>query len=145
MEFSVSFYGHEELDNMSHRGSPDRDTAPPSVNSQNRYEIIPATRTSASQNVLWTLAYLMLPKADRLPTYQLIHVEARIVDVDIVPHNEVAFKLTTDSISTLLKYHKDMHCHLSEIEQQPKMWHDHFVQAINKFVYRTDVSALELH
>jgi hypothetical protein len=83
--------------------------------------------------------------------HQLIHIEAYIVHVDMVLRNEVAFKLTTDSIDALVEYHQEIHCidakantyEWSEKEQQCKKLHEDFVQAINKFVYRTHVSALE--
>lgn len=113
---------------------------------------------------MWTLTSLMLPKApeselrkDSNPlvqaifNYQLIHVEAYIVHVDMVLRNEVAFKLTPDSIESLIEYHKDIHCvdiaantyNWSEKEAQVTKLHEEFIQAINKFVYGTHVSALE--
>ncbi|KAI0128935.1 hypothetical protein BJ170DRAFT_682722 [Xylariales sp. AK1849] len=122
------------------------------------------TETLSNSNALWTLTSLMLPKApeselrqDNNPlveamfNYQLLHIEAYIVHVDMVLRNEVAFKLTPDSIETLIEYHKDIHCvdakagtyEWSEKEQQAKKLHEDFIQAINKFVYRTHVSALE--
>ena len=119
------------------------------------------TETLSSPNAIWTLASLMLPKLpeadmptdpnDALFSYQLIHVEAYIVHVDMVLRNEVAYKLTADSIEALVEYHKEIHCvdakanthDWSEKEQQCKKLHEDFVQAVNKFVYRTHVSALE--
>ncbi|UNI14412.1 hypothetical protein JDV02_001042 [Purpureocillium takamizusanense] len=117
--------------------------------------------TLSSPNAIWTLASLMLPKLpdvempkdplENLFSYQLIHIEAYIVHVDMVLRNEVAYKLTTDSIDALVEYHKEIHCvdakantyEWSEKEQQCKKLHDDFVQAINKFVFRAHVSALE--
>ena len=122
------------------------------------------TETLSSPNAIWTLASLMLSKApdselrkdsnplvEALFNYQLIHVEAYIVHVDMVLRNEVAYKLTPDTIESLIEYHKDIHCvnakastyDWSEKEQQCKKLHEDFIQAINKFVYRTHVSALE--
>lgn len=122
------------------------------------------TETLSSPNAIWTLTSIMLPKApeselrkdsnpliEALFNYQLIHVEAYIVHVDLVLRNEVAFKLTPDSIETLIEYHKDIHCvdisentyNWSEKEQQIKKMHEEFIQAINKFVYRTHATALE--
>lgn len=122
------------------------------------------TETLSSSNAIWTLTSFMLPKApdselrkDNNPlieaifNYQLVPVEAYIVHVDMVLRNEVAYKLTPDSIEALIEYHKDIHCvnakagtyEWSEKEQQVKKLHEDFVQAINKFVYRTHVSALE--
>lgn len=119
------------------------------------------TETLSSPNAIWTLASLMLPKHpeaempadpnDALFAHQLIHVEAYIVHVDMVLRHEVAFKLTTESIDALVEYHEEIHCvdqkantsDWSEKEQQCKKLHEDFVQAINKFVFRTHVSALE--
>ncbi|KAH7329229.1 hypothetical protein B0I35DRAFT_39507 [Stachybotrys elegans] len=119
------------------------------------------TETLSSPNAIWTLASLMLPKfpeadmpedpMESLFNHQLVHVEAYIVHVDMVLRNEVAYKLTTDSIDALVEYHKEIHCvdakantfDWSEKEQACKKLHEDFVQAINKFVFRTHVSALE--
>lgn len=122
------------------------------------------TETLSSSTAIWTLTSLMLPKApdselrkdsnpliEALFNYQLLHVEAYIVHVDMVLRNEVAFKLTPDSIESLIEYHKDIHCvdisantySWSEKEMQVKKLHEEFIQAINKFVYRTHVTALE--
>ncbi|KAK3692378.1 hypothetical protein B0T22DRAFT_373442 [Podospora appendiculata] len=122
------------------------------------------TETLSSPNAIWTLASLMLPKApdselrkdsnpliEAIFNFQLIHLEAYIVHVDMVLRSEVAFKLTPDTIEALTEYHKDIHCvdakantyDWSEKDQQCKKLHENFVQAINKFVFRTHVSALE--
>lgn len=122
------------------------------------------TETLSNPNAIWTLSSLMLAKApdadlrqdsnplvEALFNYQLVHVEAYIVHVDMVLRNEVAFKLTPDTIEALIEYHKEVHCvntkakthEWSEKDQQCKKLHEDFVQAINKFVYRTHVTALE--
>jgi hypothetical protein len=122
------------------------------------------TETLSLPTAIWTLTSLMLPKApeselrkdpnplvEALFNYQLIHIEAYIVHVDMVLRNEVAFKLTPDSIESLIEYHKDVHCvdisantyNWSEKEVQVKKLHEEFIQAINKFVFGTHVSALE--
>ncbi|KAL1882770.1 hypothetical protein VTK73DRAFT_895 [Phialemonium thermophilum] len=122
------------------------------------------TETLSSPNAIWTLASLMLPKApdadlkkdsnplvEALFNYQLIHIEAYIVHVDMVLRNEVAYKLTPDTIEALIEYHKEIHCvdakantyDWSDKEQQCKKLHEDFIQAVNKFVFRTHVSALE--
>ncbi|EJP66806.1 hypothetical protein CRV24_008375 [Beauveria bassiana] len=117
--------------------------------------------TLANKNAIWTLASVMLPKlpeadmptdyAENLFSHQLIHIEAYIVHVDMVLRNEVAYKLTTDTIDALVEFHKEIHCvdakanssDWSAKELQCKKLHDDFVQAINKFVFRTHVTALE--
>ncbi|KAL1839075.1 hypothetical protein VTJ49DRAFT_1876 [Mycothermus thermophilus] len=122
------------------------------------------TETLSSPNAIWTLASLLLPKApeadlrkdsnplvEALFNYQIIHIEAYIVHVDMVLRNEVAYKLTPETIESLIAYHKDIHCvdakantyDWSDKEKQCKKLHDDFVQAVNKFVFRTHVSALE--
>jgi hypothetical protein len=122
------------------------------------------TETLSSSTAIWTLTSLMLPKApdselrkdsnpliEALFNYQLIHIEAYIVHVDMVLRNEVAYKLTQDSIDSLIEYHKDIHCvdisantySWSEKELQVKKLHEEFIQAVNKFVFRTHVTALE--
>lgn len=122
------------------------------------------TELLSSSNAIWTLTSLMLPKApepdlrkdpnplvEAIFNYRLMHVEAYIVHVDMVLRNEVAFKLTTDSIEALVDYHKEIFCvdakansaDWPEKEKQCKILHEEFVQAINKFVFRAHVSALE--
>ncbi|EKD11919.1 uncharacterized protein L3040_004134 [Drepanopeziza brunnea f. sp. 'multigermtubi'] len=122
------------------------------------------TEHLSSATAIWTLTSMMVPKApeadlrkdenplvEALFNYQLLHIEAYIVHVDMVLRNEVAFKLTPDSIEALIEYHKDIHCvdisantyTWSEKETQVKKMHDEFIQAINKFVYRTHVTALD--
>ncbi|KAK7751500.1 hypothetical protein SLS62_006585 [Diatrype stigma] len=122
------------------------------------------TETLSSPNAIWTLTSLMLPNApeselrrdsnplvEAIFNYKLIHVEAYIVHVDMVLRNEVAFKLTPDSIEALIEHHKDIYCvdakentyDWSEKEQHAKKLHEDFIQAINRFVFRTPVSALE--
>ena len=122
------------------------------------------TETLSSPSAIWTLCSLMLEKApdselrkdsnplvEALFNYQLIHVEAYVVHVDFVLQSEVAFKLTPETIESLVEYHKDIYSvdltakshDWSEKDQQVKTLQDEFVQAVNKFVYRTNVTALE--
>lgn len=91
------------------------------------------------------------PLTEALSNFQLIHIQAYIVHVDMVHQNEVAFKLTTDTIDALVEYHEEIHCvdakantyDWPEKDQQCKKLHEDFIQAINKFVFRTHVTALE--
>ncbi|KAL8667234.1 MAG: hypothetical protein Q9202_000807 [Teloschistes flavicans] len=122
------------------------------------------TETLSSPSAIWSLCSLMLPKApeselqkdenplvEALFNYQMITVEAYIVHVDMVSQNEVAFKLTPETIESLVEYHKDIHSvntaaatwNWSEKEVQIKKLQDDFVQAANRFVYRTNAMALE--
>lgn len=122
------------------------------------------TETLSSPNAIWTLCSIMLPKApdselrkddnplvEALFNYQLLHIEAYVVHVDMVSQNEVAFKLTIDTIESLVEYHKEIYSidtaastwNWSEKEVQLKKLQEEFVQAANKFVYRTGSLALE--
>ncbi|OBT53082.1 hypothetical protein VE04_07962 [Pseudogymnoascus sp. 24MN13] len=122
------------------------------------------TDTLSSTNAIWTLTSIMLSKApdselrkdsdpliEAMFNFQLVHIEAYIVHVDMVLRNEVAFKLTPDSIEALIDYHKEIHCvdvaastyNWLGKELQVKKLHEEFIQAINKFVYRTNVTVLE--
>jgi hypothetical protein len=91
------------------------------------------------------------PLIEGLFNYEMIYVEAYVVHVDMVSQHEVAFKLTPETISTLVEYHKNVHCvdtkasthNWSEKEVQLKKLQDDFYQAANKFVYRTSDNALE--
>ncbi|KAI9891124.1 MAG: hypothetical protein M1814_003323 [Vezdaea aestivalis] len=122
------------------------------------------TETLSSPSAIWSLCSIMLPKApeselrkdsnpliEALFNYQLLHIEAYVVHVDMVLSNEIAFKLTPESIESLIEYHKDVHSvdisakswNWSEKEAQLKKLQEEFVQAANKFVYRTGALALE--
>ncbi|MCJ1336554.1 hypothetical protein MMC09_001830 [Bachmanniomyces sp. S44760] len=122
------------------------------------------TETLSSPSAIWTLCSIMLPKApdselrkddnpliEALFNYQLIHVEAYVVHVDMVSQNEVAFKLTPETIESLVEYHKDIYSvdtsastwNWSEKDVQLKKLQEDFVQAANKFVYRTNAMALD--
>ena len=91
------------------------------------------------------------PLIEALFNYQLLHIEAYVVHVDMVSQNEVAFKLTQDTIDSLVEYHKDIFSvdtsantwNWSEKEAQLKKLQEDFVQAANKFVFRTVATALE--
>lgn len=122
------------------------------------------TETLSGDDAIWTLCSIMLPKAPKseltkdsnplveaLFNYQLLHIEAYVVHVDMVSQNEVAFKLTTDTIDALVEYHKDIFCvdasadhwPFAEKEVQLKKLQEEFVQSVNRYVFRTGVRALE--
>lgn len=122
------------------------------------------TETLAGPGAIWTLCSLMLPKkpdaelvkdsnplVEAMFNYQLIHVDAYVVHVDMVSQHEVAFKLTAETIENLIEYHKDIYSvdvsantwSWAEKEVQLKKLQEEFVQAINRFVFRTGVRALE--
>lgn len=122
------------------------------------------TETLSAPSAIWTLCSIMLPKApesellvdenpliEAINNYQLFHVEAYVVHVDMVSQNEVAFKLTQDSIDQLTEFYKDIFLvdaaantwHWSEKETQLKKLQEDFVQAINRYVFRAIAQALE--
>lgn len=122
------------------------------------------TETLSSTNAIWTLCSMMFTKApeaelrkdenplvEGLFNYQMIHIEAYVVHVDMVSRNEVAFKLTPETIESLVDFHKEIYSvdaaantwDWSGKQAQLKKLQEEFVQAANKFVYRTDAEALE--
>ncbi|MCJ1448939.1 MAG: hypothetical protein MMC23_009458 [Stictis urceolatum] len=122
------------------------------------------TETLSAPTAIWTLCSIMLPKApdaelrkddnpliEALFNYQLLHIEAYVVHVDMVSQNEVAFKLTPETIEALVDYHKEIFSvdtsastwNWSEKEVQLKKLQEDFVQATNKFVFRAGAMSLE--
>lgn len=122
------------------------------------------TEILAGANAIWNLASLCVPRApeaqieqqsnpisDALFRYQFIHVQAYVVSIDMVQSHEIAFKLTKETIKSLVDYHKDVYMvdqvaitwHWTEKDAAVKKQHEEFIQAINKYVFRTDKIALE--
>lgn len=122
------------------------------------------TETLGAPSAIWLLTSLMLPKApdSELPkdanplreaasNYNLLPVQAYVVHIDMVSQHEVAFKLTQETIDALIAYHNDIYSvdiaastySWPEKDAQIKKMQDEFVQAVNRFVYRTSVRALE--
>ena len=122
------------------------------------------TEILSSPSAIWTLCTLFLQRApqeelikddnplvEAVFNYQMLSIEAYVVHVDMVSQNEVAFKLTPETIEALIEYHKDIHSvdakndtfNWSEKESQLKKLHEDFVQAVNKFVYRTNSMVLD--
>ncbi|RBR08335.1 uncharacterized protein FIESC28_10281 [Fusarium coffeatum] len=123
------------------------------------------SETVSSPGAIWTLTSLMLPTTpesglkrdadnplvEAIMNYEMVYVEAYIVHIDMFWRNEVTYQLTKDTIDALVEYHKEIHCVDTKAdtydfigkEQQCKKLHDDFVQDINKFVFRTHVTALE--
>ncbi|KXJ84942.1 hypothetical protein Micbo1qcDRAFT_105675, partial [Microdochium bolleyi] len=117
----------------------------------------------SNERAIWTLATLELatPTIAHLrqdeeflpwirPSHQTFPLEAYIIYVDMVQDHKVAYKLTPDTIKSLIKHHRGV-CHLDrmaatcdgpEISHVEKL-HYVFVQAIHEFVFRSDVSALK--
>jgi len=120
--------------------------------------------TLSGPNAIWSLCSLMLPKkpdadlmrddnplVEGMFNYSLTHIEAYVVHVDMVSQHEVVFKLTKESIEALIEYHKDIYLvdvqantySWPEKETQVKKLQENFVQAVNRFVFRTGIRALE--
>lgn len=122
------------------------------------------TEILSSPGAIWTLCSLMLPNApdaelkrhenslvEALSNHQMIHVETYVVHVDMVSQNEVAFKLTPETIEALVEFHQDIYSvntaastwNWTEKQSQLRRLQEEFVQAANRFVYRTDAPVLE--
>lgn len=122
------------------------------------------TEFLSQPSAIWTLCGIFLPRApesellkdsnplmEAVHNWQMVPVEAYVVHVDMVSQNEIAFKLTPETIESLVEYHKDVHSvdmkattfNWSEKEVQLKKLHEDFVQACNRYVYRTSATALE--
>ncbi|KAJ5774377.1 hypothetical protein N7457_009273 [Penicillium paradoxum] len=122
------------------------------------------TETLSSTNAIWTLCSMVFAKApeaelekdenllwEAVHNHQMIHIEAYVVHVDMVSRNEVAFKLTPETIESLVDFHKDVYSvdaaantyNWSGKHAELKKLQEEFVQAANKFVYRTSAQALE--
>lgn len=120
--------------------------------------------TLSQASAIWNLCSMMIPRApeaelekhenpllDALFRYQLLHIQAYVVHIDMVLSNEIAYKLSPETIKELIGYHKDIYLvdqnactwHWTEKETQMKRLHQEFVQTVNKFVYRTAATALE--
>ncbi|KAF3200446.1 hypothetical protein TWF191_003729 [Orbilia oligospora] len=91
------------------------------------------------------------PITDALLRYQFIHLQAYVVSIDMVQNHQIAFKLTKESIKSLVDYHKDVYMvdqvantwHWAEKDAAVKKMHEEFVQKVNKYVFQTDKIALE--
>lgn len=119
------------------------------------------TEALGGEEALWDLCSLLLPSAPEaqlskdgnavMSNYDMVHIQAYVVHVDMVSADEVAFKLTVDSIATLVDYHRDVYSvdaaaslyDWPEKDAQVKKMQEDFVQAVNRFVFRTSVRALE--
>ncbi|KAH0537134.1 hypothetical protein FGG08_006038 [Glutinoglossum americanum] len=109
------------------------------------------TKTLSSSDAIWTLCSLQLQRAplvEAISNYQLIHIEAYVIYVDLVQTNKVDFKLTPESIAKLTEFHKDIYlidmaaaCNDWSGERAKKL-QDEFVRSVNEFGYQTGAQAL---
>lgn len=117
--------------------------------------------TLSSPGAIWALMLPKLPKhpeaempqepLERLWSYQLLHIEANIISVDAVWRKEVSLKLTQDTIDELIEYHEKIHCidDMAKTTDWPgksyqyEKLREEFGLAVNKFVYSTDIVALQ--
>lgn len=118
----------------------------------------------ATPTAIWNLCSIVIPKApmaqlqeydnpvvDALFRYEFLHIQAYVVSIDMVESHQMAFKLTKDTINKLVQYHQDIYMAdqaastwaWTEKDVAIKKQHEDFVQAINKYVFRTDKIALE--
>lgn len=122
------------------------------------------TETLSGPSAIWSLASLMVPNlpdadlrkdgnplVEAIINYQMLHIEGYVVHVDMVSAHEIAFKLTQDSIDALIQYHTDIYSvdtaastwDWPDKEDQLKKLREEFRQSVNRYVYRTNVRALE--
>src|SRR4051794_34682070 len=101
------------------------------------------TNVLSSTYAIWLLCSLMLqraPLSETISDYQLIHIEAYVVHVDLVHTNKVVFKLVPESIAELTEYHKDIYLLNTAAacndwsEERAKELQDKFVDSVNRFV-----------
>ena len=122
------------------------------------------TETLSGSDAIWSLCSFMVFKApdaelrkdanplvEAIFNYQVIHIEAYVVHVDMVLQHEMSFKLMPETIQALTEYHKDVYMvdvfpstwQWPEKEAQLDKLQEEFVQAINRYVFRTGARALE--
>lgn len=122
------------------------------------------TEILSGPSAIWNLCSLCVPRlpeaqieqqsnpiTDALLRYQFIHIQAYVVSIDMVQRHQIDFKLTKESIKSLVDYHKDVYMvdqvahtwHWTEKDAAVKKMHEEFVQKVNKYVFRTDKAALE--
>ncbi|KAJ6033827.1 uncharacterized protein N7446_007881 [Penicillium canescens] len=117
----------------------------------------------SSKSAIWALCSVMLENtlgiidieswSSVMPENRpwMIHIEAYVVHVDMVSRSEVAFKLTEGTINDLKRFYEEFQSvdaatyrwNWPEKQAQLDKLHKDFVEAVNKFVYRTHVKALE--
>jgi len=91
------------------------------------------------------------PLVEAVNNYQMIPLHAYVVHIDMVSEQEVSYKLTKETIQALITYHKDIYCEdiaantwsWSEKDAQLKKLQENFVSAANRYVFRSNVKALE--
>lgn len=119
----------------------------------------------SGESAIWSLASIMVtnapaselrkdddPMVEAFANYQFLHLEGYVILVDMVHNHEVGFKLTQDTIDTLVDYHKkisskdaaaEYNYDWPEKERHLVKLQEDFKQAINSFVYKTKSTALE--
>ncbi|KAI9868011.1 MAG: hypothetical protein M1813_006756 [Trichoglossum hirsutum] len=114
------------------------------------------SNTLSSPQAIWVLCSLMFPKAPKsqllkdsnplveaISNYQLIHIQSYIISVDLVQTNTAAFKLTSESVTELEEYYKNVY--LIDIaaacndwsEEKSRKHQDEFSKSVNGFAYQT--------
>jgi hypothetical protein len=112
------------------------------------------------RHAIWTLCSVLIPKsseADSLRSldsalaiycWRMIHVEAYIVYVDLETQDELAFKLTPETIEELIEHYSEVissnavHKNEDWADEVGRRLHEEFVKSINQYVYRTGTSVL---
>ena len=116
----------------------------------------------SSEHAIWTLCSFNLAKEPDeklrgmntllVEAFRMVHINAYVVDVGISSKKgNMIFKLDTETIEALVKFHKDVH--LVNYEASISRWSDKqahlreldekFVWAVHNFVFQTSTEALE--
>jgi hypothetical protein len=99
----------------------------------------------SSKEAIWRLCSVTFTKDENPFDYQMIHIDAYVVHIDMVSQNEVAFKLTSEtikSLESLVDFYREGKKE-KENETQPKKPQKKFDEAAKEFIFRTDVNALD--
>lgn len=91
------------------------------------------------------------PIGEALANNRMLHIDAYVVHIDMVAQHEVAYKLTRETIQSLIEYYTDIYlvdeiartCGWPEKDEQVRRLKEEFVLAVNSFVFRTAENALE--
>ncbi|KAK2036767.1 hypothetical protein LZ31DRAFT_433953, partial [Colletotrichum somersetense] len=112
------------------------------------------TEILSSNSAIWTLASIMVPQSklsspqlDRDPPFdtgEILHIEGHVDHINMVTDRSVIFKLTDDSINSIVAYHKNVKTTEGSDLKEGDQLHQEFKQTINKFVHRAPISVMEM-
>ncbi|KAK5162822.1 uncharacterized protein LTR77_011148 [Saxophila tyrrhenica] len=107
----------------------------------------------SDRDAIWTLAHIIPSNTDLtyVETYDMIHVQAYVIHVDMVLRKEVTFKLTEASIDHIISFHWNVYLrslcdntlHWPGKENECKEIQRSFEHDVQSFIYWTDLDVLE--